>query len=447
MILRAGKNLNAWTLYDKLQERQLICCQFPSKPCDECGMNLAEYSRLAINQAHKIGAMLSHRNNSNGFLVGVASVLAMAALVAWLWHREAQPTSPQIATTSATTNAISSSITSAIPVAATSLSTTTNNRLQKIYGALQTTPDAIAAREQLAELRALLSAMPVNEAVAAVKKFLDSKADTATHLGFKVAKNGLLGDAPTLRTFLLDELARLDPAAAADYSKVILASNDSPDEWAVALRNLAWGDTSTDGRALLEQKTGEMLQYEPWQQNPSVGFLEAFDAAVYLGGTSLLPTLTDLVRQQDNPAVARASYLALDRLVINNPTTTLTALLADPKSMQGRELTRANYFARADVRDPQQLQILENYLLNPQISPAEIDAFAGIFPNANYMISPNLLTQMQTPNRAALASRDTASLSVIQKWVANPQFANLAPALQKITTRLQSFVQQENQGQ
>jgi hypothetical protein len=24
MIMRAGKNLNAWTLYDKLQERQLI---------------------------------------------------------------------------------------------------------------------------------------------------------------------------------------------------------------------------------------------------------------------------------------------------------------------------------------------------------------------------------------------------------------------------------------
>jgi hypothetical protein len=190
-----------------------------------------------------------------------------------------------------------------------------------------------------------------------------------------------------------------------------------------------------------------MLQYEPWQQNPSTGFLEAFDTAVYLGGTSLMPTLTDLVRQQDNPAVAHASYLALDRLVINNPTATLTALLADPASMQGRELTRANYFARANVGDPQQLQVVENYLLNPQISPAEIDTFTGLFPNANYMISQNLLTQTQTPDSAALVSRDAESLRVVQQWLADPRFASLRPSLEKTEVRLAGYVQQETQGQ
>ncbi|HEY1662173.1 MAG TPA: hypothetical protein VGI03_07125 [Verrucomicrobiae bacterium] len=287
--------------------------------------------------------------------------------------------------------------------------------------------------------------MPKNEAVALIRKFLDSKADADTHLGFKVAQNGLLDEAPTLRTFLLDELVRLDPAAAADYSKIILDSKDSPDEWAVALRNLAWGDTSTDGRALLEQKTEEMLQYQPWEQNPSVGFLEAFDVAVYLGGTSLVPTLTDMVRQQDNPAVQHASYLALDRLVITDTSATLTALLADPSLMQGHETTRADYFARADVRDPQQKQILENYLLNPQTSAAEIDAFAGIFPNANFMISPNLLTQSQVLNRDTLASRDAASLSAVQGWLADPRFAQISASLQKAETRLQGFVQQESQ--
>ena len=290
----------------------------------------------------------------------------------------------------------------------------------------------------------MLSAMPTNEAVVANRQFLDSKADASTHLGFKVGKNGLLDEAPTLRTFLLDELARLDPAAAAGYAKVILSSMDSPDEWAVALRNLAWGDTSDQGHSLLEQKTTEMLQYEPWQQNPSTGFLEAFDVAVYLGGTGLMPALTDLVRQQNNPAVAHASYLALDRLVIHNPTATLTALLADPDSMQGREATRANYFARADVSDPQQLHILENYLLNPQITPTEIDTFAGIFPNANYMISPNLLTQSQTPDRVALVNRDAKSLSVVQTWIGDPRFAQLFPSLEKTEVRLRGFVQQES---
>jgi len=389
--------------------------------------------------------MSSRKNNSNGFLIGAASVIIAVALGAWLWHRQTQPTSLQTAAVSKTTNAISLPTASNTSATATSPTPATNDRLQKLYAALQVAPDTKTARQLLAELRAELAAMPTNEAVAAIKQFLDSKADASTHLGFKVARNGLLDDAPTLRTFLLDELARLDPAAAADYSKVILASKDSPDEWAVALRNLARGDTSADGRVLLEQKTTEMLQYEPWQQNPSTGFLEAFDTAVYLGGTSLLPTLTDLVRKQDNPAVAHASFLALDRLVINNPTTTLTALLADPGSMQGRETTRADYFARADVRDPQQKQVLENYLFNPKTTSAEIDAFAGIFPNANYMISPNLLTQPQTPDRAALVNRDAESLLAVRGWITDPRFAQLLPSLLKAQARLAGFVQQESQ--
>jgi hypothetical protein len=388
--------------------------------------------------------MSLRRNNSSKMLIGVAGVVVIAAMAAWLWHRNPEKT-PPVATTSTTTNAITPPATSAIPIVATITPAGTNASLQKAYAFFQTAPDAKTARQQLAELRAALAAMPTNEAVAAIKQFLDSKADAATQLGFKVAKNGLLDDAPTLRTFLLDELARVDPAAAADYSKIILASKDSPDEWAVALRNLANGDTSADGQALLRQKTSELLQYAPWQQNPSTGYLEAFDTAVYLGGTSLMPTLTSLVKEQDNPAVAHASFLALDRLVINNPAATLTALLADPTSMQGREATRADYFARANVSDPQQLQVLQNYLLNPQITPAEIDTFAGIFPNANYMISPNLLTQSQTPDRNALVSRDAASLSVVQGWLGDPRFANLAPALQKIQTRLSGFVQQESQ--
>lgn len=289
----------------------------------------------------------------------------------------------------------------------------------------------------------MLAAMPKDQAIALIRQFLDSKADADTHLGFKVGQGGLLDDAPTLRTFLLDELARLDPAAAADYSKTILQSKDSPDEWAVALRNLAWGDTSADGRTLLEQKTTEMLQYPPWQQNPSTGFLEAFDVAVYLGGTSLMPTLTSMLQQQNDPAISHASYLALDRLVINNPQTTLAGLLADPTSMQGHESTRADYFARADVSDPQQRQIVENYLLNPQISAAELNTFAGIFPNANYMISPNLLTQSQTPNHAALAARDAASLQAVQQWMTDPRFSQLQPELEQMQTRIAGYVQQE----
>ena len=363
----------------------------------------------------------------------------LLALAAWWWFR---PSAVPAARTTPMTNAAP-----AISGAATNQSPVAANPLQVAANSLLMTKDAAASRQRLAGLSQWLATLPPKEAVATIRQFLDSKADASTGQDFKIAANGALNSSPTLRVFLLDQLACLDPAAAADYAKVILASKDSPDEWAVALRNLARGDPSDQGRALLEQKTSEMLQYEPWQQNPSVGYLEAFDVAVYLGGTSLIPTLTDLVQRQDNPAVAHASYLALDRLVINNPTTTLTALLADPGLLQGREATRADYFARADVRDTQQRQILENYLLSPQISPAEIDAFAGIFPNANYMISFNLLTQTQTPNRDALVSRDAGSLHVVQDWLADPRFAQLRPSLEKAELRLEGFVQQANKGQ
>ena len=145
---------------------------------------------------------------------------------------------------------------------------------------------------------------------------------------------------------------------------------------------------------------------------------------------------------QDNPAVAHAAYLALDRLAISEPAALLGALEADPNLMQGREQTRADYFARADVRDPQQRQALENYLLDPQRSGAELAQFAGIFPNANYMISQNLLTPTPTPDHAALTSRDAASLQAVQQWLADPRFTNLQQPLLKVQQRLANFARQ-----
>lgn len=316
------------------------------------------------------------------------------------------------------------------------------DRLRMALDALRNESNPQMMRQKLASLRQELASMPPSAAVAAIRRFLDSKADASTHLGFRLASHGFLNEAPTLRTFLLDELARIDPAAAADYSKVILASMDSPDEWAVALRNLALGDSSSDGAALLAEKTAAMLQYAPWQQNPSVGYLEAFDAAVYLGGTDLVPTLSDLVQSADDPAIAHAAFLALDRLVINDPAEVLASLEEDPDLMAGRESTRADYFARADVRDPRQLQILESYLLNPAISTAELDTFAGVFPNANFMISPNLLTENTTMDHDTLVSRDAQSLTVAEQWLADPRFAQVAPELQTVVQRLEGFAAQ-----
>lgn len=370
----------------------------------------------------------------------LAGILALVALAAWLWHGEADQKSPlPVPGVSATPTALPVQTT---PVTEASLPDTPALRLREMIGCLKSAPDAKIARQGLAELRGAFSTTSTNATVASIRQFLDSKADERTHLGFKVTSNGLLDEAPTLRTFLLDELARLDPVAAAEYARVILASKDSPDEWALALRNLARGDSSAEGRALLEQKTGEMLQHEPWQREPSVGFLEAFDAAVFVGGTKLMPALSDLVRREDNPAVAHAAFLALDRLVINDPVQTLTALQTTSESMQGREPTRANYFARADVQDERQRKVLEDYLLNPSLAAAELEKFAGLYPNANYMISHNLLTRSITPNHTTLVTRDAAALAVVDEWLADARFARARAELLKTRERLAQFVEQ-----
>ncbi len=307
---------------------------------------------------------------------------------------------------------------------------------------MQSVPDATAARQRLVELRVALNALPASAAVAEIRSMLDSKTDASTRLGFRLARDNTIEEAPTLRTFLLDELARRDAAAAAEYARVILSSKDSPDEWAVALRNLARGDTSAEGRALLAQKSLEMLQHAPWQDEPSAGYLEAFDVPVHLGGTNHMPALATLVRRKDNQAVAHASFLALDRLVINDPAPTLAALQAAPEWMDGREQTRGNYFARADVRDPRQREILEAYLSNPQLSSKELDAFAGTFPSGNFMVSANLLTVNHTPDGATLRARDAESLRVVEQWLNDPRFAKIRPVLEKTSQRLAEFVRQ-----
>jgi hypothetical protein len=383
--------------------------------------------------------MLHRKMRIKGFkwFAVAAGVLVAATLAVLWWPRGAGPAGASMASSNAPAHTVA--LDANTLRAAVEAGGKLDARLRAAAADLANASDAAKQKQALALLRQALASSSTSEASAAIRRFLDSKADAITHQGFKIGAKGFLNEAPTLRTFLLDYLGQIDPAAAAEYARVILNSKDSPDEWAVALRNLATGDPSAEGRALLQQKASEMLQYGPWQQNSSTGYLEAFDVAVYLGGTSLVPALTGLVRLQDNPAVAHAAYLALDRLAINEPAALLGALEADPDLMQGREAARADYFARADVRDPQQRQALESYLLDPQRSGAELAQFGGVFPNANYMISQNLLTPTPTPDHAALTSRDAASLQAVQEWLADPRFVNLQRPLLKVKQRLEDF--------
>jgi hypothetical protein len=298
----------------------------------------------------------------------------------------------------------------------------------------------------LGKLRGELIRMPRTQAVKSIQAFLDSGDDVLTGQEFSIGNGGFLNTSPTLRVFLLDYLPRIDPAAAAEYARTVLSRMDSADEWAVSLRNLARASTNRADRDYLEVKLRQLWGCESWRQKPSIGYLEAFDLAVYLGRTNLVPDLAHLMQSRDNPAVAHASFLALDRLVISRPAEMLALLLAKSGLMEGREDSRAGLFARADVQDARQRQVLEDYLLSPNLGEVEWERFAGLYPNANYMVSRNLLTQTSTPNGAVIAGRDAAASAVVTQWLADPRFDSRKPQLLRLQKRLEEFVRQTNLG-
>ena len=129
-------------------------------------------------------------------------------------------------------------------------------------------------------------------------------------------------------------------------------------------------------------------------------------------------------------------------MTINDAGTTLEVLLTQPALMAGREPTRANYFARADVRDARQRDVLEQYLSSPAVGAAELERFAGLYPNANFMVSQNLLTRSGTPDHATLMARDAAALRVLDGWLGDQRFARVRPELAKTRERLAVFVEQ-----
>ena len=73
---------------------------------------------------------------------------------------------------------------------------------------------------------------------------------------------------------------------------------------------------ATAERDYLRAKTEELITNPEWQQNPSVGYLNAFDVLVHVGATESTPLLSDLIQRKDRRDLAHAGFLALDRLVL-----------------------------------------------------------------------------------------------------------------------------------
>ncbi len=292
-------------------------------------------------------------------------------------------------------------------------------------------PNKLAALDALRE--ALRRAEPA-VAIAATRQFLATREDAPTGLRFKVGPNGALAEAPTLRTFLMDQLGSISGQAgvadAAEVGRETLATKTSPDEWALAMRNVAWADPQGSGD-YLAAKARELITYTPWRQQPSGGYLEAFDVAAYSGDPTLLNDLAPLAAAAS--PVQQAALIAMDRLSATAPGKVSAYLNANPGILSDLPMVRADYMGKVDLSDPAQNAQAEAYLRRGDVSMEEKDKFLARLALPAGFVSDNLLTPAQSQNNNLVVHRTMVNQAATD-WLNSGRFPALQDPLQKLVT-------------
>lgn len=297
----------------------------------------------------------------------------------------------------------------------------------------------------LGEKRNRLLLLNRDEARAWVLRELESGTDFATGMDLALGTDQNLTSWPSYRVFLIDLLFQIDPELAAAKSRDLVETSESPDEWAVALRNVAKADSEGRATGWLRDKATALVRNEAWKTDPSAGYLNAFDVIVHARHTALTPELMVLADNPEAKALRHASFLAIDRLVQVSPEEMLPSLAgtADRYPRSGPMLS--NLMARADVREENQRAALERYLLDEKRTEEELTSFAHVFPNANFHISNNLLTRTEGIDGITLAEQDRATLEVIRGWLEDERFSRIHSALRIAESRLSQFVEKSGE--
>jgi hypothetical protein len=299
-----------------------------------------------------------------------------------------------------------------------------------------------------AGLRDRLLASPDPLAAAeAIAAFLAGGRDVETGLPFLVGNDGFLDTAPTMRTALLDFVADLDAETALRLARGILDARTTPDEYAVALRNLAWSPlVGAEREEELTRRFGALLDEKSWLAQPSTGFLEAFDAAVALSNQSAIRNLASVAGLEDtsgNPVrngVNEAATLALDRIMLRTPDEVVALFAEDPAFLAHRPGQRATLLARLDLRRENQFEQFRRYLGSGSQAPDELDYFASLFPNTAYSYGHRLISRQEpTPSIAEMQETDRAFLRLLTEARDAGTLPEI-PAVRTILTNLQSYV-------
>lgn len=318
--------------------------------------------------------------------------------------------------------------------------------LMTLPGRIAATPTAEASAAMLAEMAAKLRAMPKAEAVALLLALLDGRGDAPTKLEFQIRQGGDLRSAPTVRVWALDMLGQLDAAAAAEYSKAIYARHDSADEWALALRN-DWRQAAQTGQFDgVRARALELMAYEPWVKDPSMGFLEALDLTVATLAWEAVPRLGAWLDASQSEVLRRGAWMALERMSAEMPEDFLPALARRPEWLATQPLVRAGLVARADLGTERQRTAVELYLQRPDVSTEEGRSFFELIPNANAIVANTLATQARVPTLTRTAQMDATTLQTMQAWKGRAEFARWRTEIGAAEARLAENVASAKRG-
>lgn len=281
---------------------------------------------------------------------------------------------------------------------------------------------------------AILSA-PKAESIAAILKFLATGQDATTGESFAVGTRGELSGAPTFRVLLLDLLGRVCRENRSDeglvYSRKLLEHKTSADEWAIAMRNTAWAAPKDIG--YLERKAREMLNYQPWRQQPSAGFREAFDVFVYSRSVSSIPDLANMLSGED-ASLQTSAAVALDRLAERAPLDAMNFLNQNREQLSNKPFLRADYFSKADLSQPAQRLAVETYLARPDVQIQEKVKLLAVFASPGSFAADSLLTEL--PPEEFPPERTAALRQAVGDWLSTGRYIELTTALRQLERQI-----------
>ena len=293
-------------------------------------------------------------------------------------------------------------------------------------------------------LRERIRAIDSPAALRAIVDFLESGKDASTRLPFIVGSGGVMESVPTLRTALLDLLPALDPSVALDVARSVMDLKQSPDDYALALRNLAWNDLDGDLKDELSDRFERMIQTKDWCANPSSGFLEGLDAAVQVSDVKVFRNmliLNAVAQESDRAALVRASFIALDRMVLHEPDLLVKSFASDPQLSGVSADHRASLMSRLDLLVPAQRDLFTTYLSHSQLGPGELAYFADLFPNGNHFHGNWLISsQDPSPSIQSRLQADQKILAMIDSLMTENPGDQALQAIARIRVRPQKAI-------